>query len=55
MLKKVVLIYLRYRGDDKSLTRTGRKQATATKLEPLQATQKKIQEVFRPIKSLLQQ
>ena len=30
-----------YRGADKSLARPGRKQATTTKLELLQATQKK--------------
>ena len=30
-----------YRGDRKSLARQGRKQATATKLQLLQATQKK--------------
>ena len=40
-----------YRGADKSLARTGRKQATASKLWLLQATQNKIQKVVRPIRS----
>jgi len=37
-----------YRGADKFLARPGRKQGTATKLQLLQATQKKIQKVVRP-------
>ena len=40
---------------DKSLARPGRKQATATKLYLLQATQKKIQKVVRPTRSPRQQ
>jgi len=36
----------KYRGTDKALARPGRKQATATKLYLLQATQKKIQVVL---------
>ena len=36
---------------DKSLARPGRKQATATELYLLQATQKKIQKVVRPTRS----
>ena len=41
-----------YQCADKSLARPGRKQATATKLELLQSTQKKIQKVVRPTRSL---
>ena len=44
-----------YRGADKSLTRPGRKQATGTKLQLLQATQKKIQKFVRPTRSPIQQ
>ena len=39
---------LKYRGTDKSLARPGRKQATATKLWLLQATQKKNSGLFFP-------
>jgi len=45
----------KYRSTDKSLARTGRKQATATKLWLLQATQKKIQTVVCPTRSQRQQ
>jgi len=39
-LFKITQKYILYRGADKSLDRPGRKQATATKLQLLQATQK---------------
>ena len=45
----------KYRGADKSLARSGRKQATATKLYFLYSTKKKIQKVVRPTRSSRQQ
>jgi len=40
-----------YRGADKFLAWPGRKQATTTKLQLLQTTQKKIQKAVRPTRS----
>ena len=44
-----------YRGADKSLARTGMKKATATKLQLLEATQKKNQKFVLPTRSPRQQ
>jgi len=55
ILDTLAIIRVTYRGADKSLARSGRKQDIAAKLYPLQASQKEIQTVFRPTSTPRQQ